>query len=70
MTKIKVYRVMQNVYYDENIEVALCTSEKYAEKARDRLVEENGEDLFSFYIEEDEIILDAIYGWDDGDLTE
>lgn len=70
MKKIKVYRVMQSVYFDDDIEVALCTTEIYANKAIDRLVKENNEDRNSLYIEEDEIILNAIYGWDGGDLTE
>ena len=69
MKKIKVYRVMQSVYMDEYMELALCTTEIYANKAIDRLVKENNENRNSLYIGEDWIILNAIYGWDDGDLT-
>lgn len=69
MTKIKIFKVCQRVYNEEDLELAACTSEELAEKAIDRLVEENGEDRCSLYIVEDEIILNAIYGWEDGDLT-
>ena len=68
MKKIRIFKVKQRVYGEEDFELAVCTTEKYAEKAIDRLVTENCEDKCSLYIVEDEIILDAIYGWDDGDL--
>lgn len=76
MERIKVYKVCQFIsgfaYGDDGEEIvfAICTSEKYAEKAIDRLVTENFEDRDTLYIVEDEIILNAIYGWDDGNLTE
>lgn len=76
MERIKVYKVCKYIRYSayiydgEEIELAICTSEKYAKKAIDRLVEEKHEERDSLYIEEDEIILNAIYCWDDGDLME
>lgn len=68
MEKIKIYKVCAD-FDGEIFEFAVCTSMEYAEKAVERLVNENGENENELYIEEDEIILNAIYGWDDGDLT-
>ena len=69
MNKIKVFEVCQDIE-DERFVLATCTDIKYAEKAIKRLVNENFEDEDCLYIEENEIILNAIYGWHDGDLTE
>lgn len=68
MKKIKVYRVIAD-YPEGEMELAVCTKEEYAYKAIQRLVEENYENENELYVAEDEIILDAIYGWNDGDLT-
>ena len=76
MERIKVYKVCQFIsgfaYGDDGEEIvfAICTSEKYAKKAIDRLVEENHEDRESLYIVEDELILNVIYGREDSNLTE
>lgn len=69
MTKIKVWKVIAD-YPEGEMEFAVCTKEEYAYKAIQRLVEENDENKNELYVVEDEIILDAIYGWDDGNLTE
>lgn len=69
MTKIKVWKVIA-FYSEEEMELAVCTKEEYAYKAIQRLVEENDENENELYVVEDEIILDAIYGWNDGNLTE
>lgn len=73
MQKMKVYRVIQKIDNSpcypqtEEVELAICTSMEYAKKAVNRCREEN--DDCGLFIVEDEIILDAIYNWDDGDLA-
>ena len=68
MKPIKVFKVCEDIE-GESFVFATCTTMEYAEKAIDRLVNENYEDEDTLYIEEEEIIFDTIYGWDDGDLT-
>ena len=68
MEKIIVYNVRQCID-GESITLAKCTSRELAEKAIDRLVEENCEDRDSLFITTSRIILNTIYGWEDGDLT-
>ena len=70
MKTLKVFKVY--AYYEsENcvVEFATCTTLEYAEKAIERLVNENYENRNELYIKEENIILDAIYNWHDGDLT-
>jgi hypothetical protein len=69
MKSIKVFRVCEEDAWGKPFVLATCTTMEYAEKAIDRLINENYEDEDALYIEEEEIVFDTIYGWDDGDLT-
>ena len=68
MEIIIIYKVCQCIS-EEVVELAMCTSQEYAEKAIDRLVNENYEDRDSLFIVKSRIVLNTIYGWEDGDLT-